>query len=531
MKHPTLCVVVVTALLAAGVGVSSAQWCPQNNATILKTTNGGSNWNLVQTAVRPDLTSMSSIDAVHRWVFASRGDIPTSLVPQPSGSGKLALAKKTHTADTFYLPDTVIAYGTSDTTRFTYSYDTGGNMLTMSVETWNGTQWVNRYRSTYTYDTSGNVLTTLSESWDGTQWVNGYRSTNTYDASGNVLTNLGESWDGTQWVNGYRSTNTYDASGNVLTNLSESWDGTQWVNGQRFTYSYDTGGNMLTMSVETWNGTQWVNRNRSTNTYDTSGNVLTNLSEDWNGTQWVGFVRSTNTYDASGNVLTNLSESWDGTQWVNGQRFTYSYDTGGNMLTMSVETWDGTQWVNISRLTNTYDASRNVLTNLSESWDGTQWANDFRSTNTYDANGNVLLFNAEIWLGSTWAPADGPLAFSSGKNFYYFDGYQITLGYTEITTSLVAQREGPATSYELSQNYPNPFNPSTTICYALPSRSHVTLAVFNTLGQQVAMIVQEEQGAGYHEVQFDASGLASGVYLYRLVAGEYIQTKKFVLVR
>ena len=78
---------------------------------------------------------------------------------------------------------------------------------------------------------------------------------------------------------------------------------------------------------------------------------------------------------------------------------------------------------------------------------------------------------------------------------------------------------------------PNPFNPSTTIRYGLPSRSHVTLTVFNALGQQVATLLQGEQEAGYHEVQFDASGLASGVYLYRLKAGDFVQAKKLMLVR
>ena len=83
----------------------------------------------------------------------------------------------------------------------------------------------------------------------------------------------------------------------------------------------------------------------------------------------------------------------------------------------------------------------------------------------------------------------------------------------------------------LSQNYPNPFNPSTTIRYVLPSRSHVTLTVFNTLGQRVAVLQNGEQQAGYHEAVFDASGLPSGVYLYRLTAGSSVQTMKMAVVR
>ena len=85
--------------------------------------------------------------------------------------------------------------------------------------------------------------------------------------------------------------------------------------------------------------------------------------------------------------------------------------------------------------------------------------------------------------------------------------------------------------YALAQNYLNPFNPSTTIEFTLPQGGYVTLRVYNVLGEEVAALVAGEHAAGTFKATWDASGLPSGVYFYRLTAGEYVQTKKGVLMR
>ena len=85
--------------------------------------------------------------------------------------------------------------------------------------------------------------------------------------------------------------------------------------------------------------------------------------------------------------------------------------------------------------------------------------------------------------------------------------------------------------FALEQNYPNPFNPATTINYQLPTSSFVVLNVYDLLGREVRTLVNERQAPGNHSVMFDASSLSSGVYLYRLVAGTYHNTKKLLLLK
>lgn len=99
-----------------------------------------------------------------------------------------------------------------------------------------------------------------------------------------------------------------------------------------------------------------------------------------------------------------------------------------------------------------------------------------------------------------------------------------------VKTTDVEEMEIP-TEFSLSQNYPNPFNPTTSIRFGLPKESNVTLRIFNILGEEVASLVNGNMVAGFHTINFDASRLASGMYIYRIDAGNFTQVKKMILMK
>jgi dipeptidyl aminopeptidase/acylaminoacyl peptidase len=85
--------------------------------------------------------------------------------------------------------------------------------------------------------------------------------------------------------------------------------------------------------------------------------------------------------------------------------------------------------------------------------------------------------------------------------------------------------------FRLFQNYPNPFNPTTTISYSIPQRSFVSLKVYDVLGNEVAELANEENLAGIYEVEFEASGIASGIYYYQFISNGFVQTSKMILLK
>ena len=433
-----------------------------------------------------------------------------------------------------YVIDTAVVRSTLDTTRHLYSFNASARRTSDLTQKLIGNIWVDTLRETSTYDASDSMLSDLLEERSNGQWVGWSRYTYTYDANGKMLSEVNErTWLTQQWENFWRYTYTYDSKGNRLSQLFENWPNGQWANSSRDTWTYNTKGDALTDLRESWSDSQWVADNRFTFTYDANGNMLSQLSESWSNGQWVGVYRDTFTYDAKGNVLSSLEEAWANAQWVDLYRGTYTYDAKGNMLSFLEESSSNGQWSNFERDSYNYDANGRDTSYLVELWSNGQWVNYERYGYSYDVNGNLTSVWHDGWFSSSWQPVSMfPVdVYDSVGNYYEYWGYNITLIRRLIATGIASQNGTEPTTYSLSQNYPNPFNPSTTIKFTLPQASRVNLTVYDILGREVSVLVNEKKDAGVYEVKLGGSNLASGVYFYRLQAGDFVSTKRLLILK
>jgi hypothetical protein len=136
-------------------------------------------------------------------------------------------------------------------------------------------------------------------------------------------------------------------------------------------------------------------------------------------------------------------------------------------------------------------------------------------------NSSSLISSTYIWLPLQFENDEPTIQWYSPWDLSFFDE---TVG-VESATQVIPD------GYSLSQNYPNPFNPTTKIKYAIPVSGFVTIKVFNLLGQEIATLVNQEQRTGEYITEFNASALSSGIYMYRIQAGNCFIIKKMLLIK
>ena len=421
-----------------------------------------------------------------------------------------------------------------------YTYNGSGHLTSYSELAYNNNSWLMYMRDLFTPNFSGYPLSIVRQVLDNNILINSDRKNYTYSGGGDVATFVQEFWENNSWRNNSRNTYTYAAPGKVQIDLRGIWDtlAGEWVDKARYVYTY-SGGNGFSSRVNQSQppyGNEWFTLDSLFRTY--SGNNITSetlLFNVNNYAWWQNEYRFTYTYDGAGNMLSfsrEFSHYLAPSSWTNDWIRYYTYNSGNRMTTQRILLWNGTGWRNHMRWEYAYDISGNNTEAVYYSGSQNLWTMERKATYTYDTYGNTLTGLAWIYNAGQWSAGWTDLQL-------VFNNRQDTLAYNSVmsvSAEYVTELEDdqlPVSSFSLFQNYPNPFNPETVISYQISVNSHVTLKLFDVLGNEVATLVNEEKEAGYHNYQLSIVNyqLTSGVYFYKLQADDFISLKKMIVLK
>lgn len=254
------------------------------------------------------------------------------------------------------------------------------------------------------------------------------------------------------------------------------------------------------VGVFKFNGTDWNHYTKENTSSGLCGNWVREINVDASGNVWFGCLDKD---PATGYWIEGGLSKFTGTTWSN-----YKPSGGGltNGYVSAIAFKDSDVWVGTG-FCGQYGG------NGLYKFNGSSWTNYVNDNSTFPStcvNDLVVDKNGNLWAGSSWG-----------------------LTKIDFNPTAVEETESIPTTFSLSQNYPNPFNPETVISYQLPVSSFVTLKVYDTLGRQVATLVNEFQTAGIHNSTFSilSSALTSGIYFYKLQSGSFVDVKKMMLVK
>lgn len=410
---------------------------------------------------------------------------------------------------------------------------------------WNGAQWGQAAQTVYVYE-----QTDRTEEW---QFV----------------------WNGSVMMNQSRTTYQF-ASGNQLVELHEGYDlaTSSFYEMDRYTYGYlydlYTGEPVFlhTMTHEMKIGAEWRPIERTTYTQPTE-TELVGIVDEWAGEEWTPRERFSMIETPQSVVQTY--ETRTGTEWSYTERATFPgftierlrettdafmeafLDYAGlnvaahlypNYIT---EKWNGLDWVPSERKVSIVmdpDVGSGLLFRgaLYESWDDGQWIPEQRQVTTQRmSDEKVVRATLDVPTGDTWLTTlvetfeyDNNLDLSwATQQVDFGEGMENSLRFQFLweTPSVGIEDDEVPDAYALDAAYPNPFNPSTTIQYRLASAGSLSIRAYDALGRHVATLFEGSQVAGTHEAAFDAQGLSSGIYLIRLEAAGFSQTRSVTLLK
>lgn len=384
-----------------------------------------------------------------------------------------------------------------------------------------GAEWQMQFLDLYVF--TDNRLTSLTEQIvNGDEYINDYRSMYTYQQSG-VDVFLDEAVDQywntvtSDWENEERTVFTV-SDGEITGGESGTWGGSEWIPYERFIFEEQESG--LYLTYQEFTGTEWVNSERQIYENFTINELYLLFSEEFN-------FLETGTYLEIAELLPDFTQQlWQENEWIDDFRqiteMEYVIETGE--IAGKVITWQifESVWITFNEVSVTYQSGKPlelVVKSIDES-ETLALVSVYAEEFVYDEQGQLKYAIEKSLATEIYKTTGGTDLLVVGRNVFEWSGASTSI---EDPTAPV--------SFSLGNAYPNPFNPSTVIPFQLSATGDISIRVFDMLGREVGLLVNRMFSAGNHTVRFDASGLSSGIYLVRLDAPGYQQTRRVTLLK
>jgi len=273
--------------------------------------------------------------------------------------------------------------------------------------------------------------------------------------------------------------------------------------------------------INQFDGTSWLGPISYINSADSANTMYPAVAVDSEDNIYMAVVSYTKI-----ERLLFLTKTWDATSWPDGEEKVLIEDSQLTKPVMGIDSNDNIYLA--FRRDNAADTTYGIeeVAFITSDDKGATWSEQTRlSRENYDA-GYITMANTirDSGIDFLWRESYRPFADDT-------DTTSIMYGHTDLLTDVENNIDLNVKNYELQQNYPNPFNPSTVINYSIPKSGLVTIKVFNILGQEITELVNDVKPVGTYQVSFDASDLTTGIYMYKIQAGDFSATKKMMLVK
>ena len=356
--------------------------------------------------------------------------------------------------------------------------------------------------------------------WHDSAWTNKAKAIKDYDENGYLFHKDLYKYRNDEWELKGMASFENNENGDPLIRTKQVYRNSTWINRHRTDFNYNDEGLLLLKLGLKWRHDEWKNKVATTLTYEGDLCVTKTISK-WRDSTWVDRVIKELSYNEYGDKDEKVTYKWRDSTWTPRHKMSYGYNSNFDLSEKLFYMWMDSTWVNKARASITYDDNQNLFQILLEKKDSTDaWVNVSLRENAFSDNDELLESVQYKWHDEDWMPRK--------KDEYSYSGERgaLSSGLFAVVPKKV----------ELIKTYPNPFNPVTTISYRLLDADHISIDIYDMIGNKVRTVVNQTQDAGIKSYQWNATNdlgqpVSAGMYLYTIKAGDFRQTKKMVLLK